>query len=401
MRVYGLAMSLIFLTLSIVVYPLANAESHVAITTKDWSPLTKVVEKMIAKKKISGAQILVQHKGEIVYFSSFGMRDIEDELSVQKDTIFRIYSMTKPITSVAAMMLVEDGQLDLDKPVGDYIPELRDMQIYGQKKRESQKYNMTVRQLMNHTSGLTYGFFSNTPVDKMYQKIQPLYSKNNQRMIEKLAEIPLLYPPNQKWHYSIATDVLGHLVEKVSKQTLGTFFKRRIFEPLEMKDTSFHIDKGKLSRFSSSYNAKLGLVERYNKSYLQTKDRIQSGGGGLISTSKDYLHFCQMLLQNGSWKDKQLLKKSSITEMTKNQLPNGVLAYGFFGFGLGFQVQLQDWGNKGHIGEYSWSGAASTHFWVSPKDELIVIAMSQQQPFSNQLKDQLKPLIYDIIAVDE
>ena len=401
MRVYGFAMSLIFLTLSVVVYPLANAESHVEVTTKDWSPITKVVEKMIAKKQISGAQILVQHKGEMVYFSSFGMRDLKEKSPVKQDTIFRIYSMTKPITSVAAMMLVESGQLELDKPVGDYIPELRDMPVYGQSKRESNTYNMTVRQLMNHTSGLTYGFFSNTPVDKMYRRSQPLLSQNNQKMIEKLAEIPLLYPPNEKWHYSIATDVLGHLVERVSNQSLERFFTRRIFEPLDMKDTSFHIDKGKLSRFSSSYNAKLGLVERYNKSYFQIKDRIQSGGGGLISTSEDYLHFCQMLLQKGIWNGKRLLKKSSVAEMTKNQLPSGVLAYGFFGFGLGFQIQTQDWGNKGHIGEYSWSGAASTHFWISPKDELIVIAMSQREPFSNQLKDKLKPVIYDIIEADK
>ena len=228
MRVFGFMMSLIFLTLCIVVYPLANAESHVEVTTKDWSPITTVVEKMIAKKQISGAQILVQHKGEMVYFSSFGMRDLKEKSTVKQDTIFRIYSMTKPITSVAAMMLVESGQLELDKPVGDYIPELRDMPVYGQNKRKSNTYNMTVRQLMNHTSGLTYGFFSNTPVDKMYRSSQPLLSQNNQEMIEKLAEIPLLYPPNQKWHYSIATDVLGHLIEKVSKQSLERFFTRRI-----------------------------------------------------------------------------------------------------------------------------------------------------------------------------
>ena len=388
MRTFGFLLGLVFFTLSLVL-PFASAEPQVNIENDRWSPITKIVEKMISKKQISGAQVLVQHQGEIVYFSSLGMRDIKEKAPLLDDSIFRIYSMTKPITSVAVMMLVEEGKLELDKSVGSYIPELQDMTVYGQNKRSKKKHNMTIRQLMNHTSGFTYGFFSDTPVDKMYQKSQPLNSKNNQEMIEKLSQAPLLYPPQSKWHYSIATDVLGHIVETISKQSLSSFFKSRIFEPLEMKDTAFYIENKKLPRFASSYGPKWTLVERYNQSYFQIKNRIQSGGGGLVSTSQDYLHFCQMLLQKGTWKDQQLLQSKTVEEMTKNQLPSGILAYGYFGFGLGFQIQTQDWGNKGHIGEYGWSGAASTHFWISPKDDLIVIAMSQQQPFSNQLKDKL------------
>jgi CubicO group peptidase (beta-lactamase class C family) len=369
-----------------------------------WASITKVIENMVQKQEIAGATVLIQYKGEIVYFESHGMRDISETSPMKNDSIFRKYSMTKPITSIAAMILVEEGKLQLDTPVGDYVPELKDLSVYIEKKQRSkkfQKHNMTIRQLMNHTSGLTYGFFSNTPVDKIYTNKQPLYSSNNQEMVEKLGSTPLLYAPGTKWHYSIATDVLGHVIEKVSKQSLSSFFKERIFTPLNMPDTTFHIDNEKLPRFTSSYGSKQKPVEKYNKSYLQNKNRIQSGGGGLISTATDYLHFCQMLLQKGTWRQQQIVQETTIREMTQNQLPKDVLAYGYFGFGLGFQIQIKDWGNKGHIGEYGWDGAASTHFWISPKDDLIVIALSQRQPFSNVLKKNLKPVIYDIITTDE
>ena len=220
-------------------------------------------------------------------------------------------------------------------------------------------------------------------------------------MVEKLGSSPLLYALGTQWHYSIATDVLGHVIEKVTQQSLSSFFKTRIFDPLDMPDTAFHINNEKVPRFTSSYGPKNKLVEAYNKSYLRHENRIQSGGGGLVSTAEDYLHFCQMLLQKGTWKQEQIVKTTTIQEMTRNQLPKGVLAYGYFGFGLGFQIQMKDWGNKCHIGEYGWDGAASTHFWISPKDDLIVIALSQKQPFSNELKNNLKPVIYDIIATKD
>jgi CubicO group peptidase (beta-lactamase class C family) len=377
--------------------PVANA-IPVELSTVQIHDVSQAVQQLIDKKKIAGAVVLVSHKEKVIHFGAQGLKDVEEKSPLKKDDIFRFYSMTKPITSVAALMLYEEGKLDLDAPVALYLPEFENVKVLKGKKQVPLQHPLTVRHLFTHTAGLTYGFFSKTPVDKLYNNDHPIFSKDNQEMVAKLSEHPLLFHPGDKWHYSMATDVLGHIVERVSGESLGEFLAKRIFEPLNMVDTAFHISEAKLPRFSSSYGPKLKLYERYNESYLQEQNRIQSGGGGLVSTAQDYLNFCQMLLNGGEFQGKRLLKKSTVEEMTKNQLPDGVLAYGVFGFGLGVQVQLQNWGNKAHKGEYGWNGAASTHFWISPQDDLIVIALSQRQPYSNELKKALKPVIYSAIA---
>ncbi len=300
----------------------------------------------------------------------------------------------KPVTSVAVMMLHERGLLQLDDPIEKYIPEFQDVGVYHKKRVLRTKRSITIRDLMRHTGGLSYGFFSNTAVDKMYMKNHPLYSRNNREMTKKLSAYPLLSQPGKQWHYSVATDLLGDLVERVSGMSLGEFFAQNITKPLSMNDTSFSVSSDRVDRFSSVYGPKQKPKENYKKSHYLQSNRIQSGGGGLVSTAQDYMRFCEMLIHGGELDGVRLLTQKSVAEMTNNQLPEGVFTYGVFGFGLGFQVQLYDWGNKGHIGEYGWDGAASTHFWISPRDELIVIALSQRQPYSSQLKKKIKPIIY-------
>lgn len=371
------------------------AEESSSKDSNSWRSISSTVEEILSQKQEAGIQVLVQHKGKTVYNQAFGYRDIESKAPLQTDSVYRFYSMTKPLTSVAVMMLVEEGMLDLQSPVAKYLPELKGLTIHKAKRKGAQK--VTVHQLLTHTSGMTYGFFGNTPVDQMYQRVQPLYSSSNSEMMTKLAPLPLLYEPGTQWHYSISTDVLGALVERVSGQSLGEFFQERIFTPLEMSDTTFQLRPAQVERFTTSYTKRLKVVDAYNQSTFSLPNRMESGGGGLLSTGEDYLHFCQMLLNLGEWNGKRLLKAETVEQMTQNQLPDGVLAYGWFGFGYGFQVQLQDWGSKAHVGEYGWGGAASTHFWISPADDLIVIALSQRQPFSNQLKEVLKPVVYDIV----
>ena len=216
-------------------------------------------------------------------------------------------------------------------------------------------------------------------------------------MTKKLSAYPLLFQPGTKWHYSISTDVLGDLVERVSGMSLSAFFEQKIIGPLGMNDTSFSVPIEKIDRFSSSYGSKNKIHESYSKSHFLSENRIQSGGGGLVSTASDYMKFCRMLLGKGKLGEVRILSEQSVLEMTKNQLPKSVRAYDVFGFGLGFLIQLHNWGNHGHVGEYGWDGAASTHFWISPRDELIVILLSQRQPYSDQLKNAIKPIVYQYI----
>ena len=374
--------------------PVVVPAQKVGMSSAKLDAVTTTVKKLIRKKKFVGTVVMISRKGETVYFDAQGMRDKKSKAEMKTDSIFRIYSMTKPVTSVAILMLVERGKIKLDAPVEKYLPEFKNVKVYTEQGLLPQKNKMTVRDLLRHTAGLTYGYFSKTPVDDMYSKNHPLSSKTTAEFVNKAASMPLLYQPGTKWHYSIATDVLGALVERVSGQQLGVFFQENIFTPLQMSDTGFHVPQAKRHRFASSYRKGGKLFESYKTSHFLDSKRMHSGGGGLVSTAADYMKFCQMLLNKGKSGDTRLLKAQTVSQMTTNQLPNGLRSYGYFGFGLGFMVQLYDWGNKGRPGTYSWSGAASTAFWISPKDDLIVIALAQRQPFSNDLKQAIKPLIY-------
>jgi len=380
--------------------PITSPE-NVGMSSEKLARTKSSIQALIDNEKIAGASIIVARKGKIVLFETFGMMDQKAKKPMQPDTIFRIYSMTKPITSVAAMMLYEQGKLKLDDPISKYIPEFKGLKVYSESgKHDDQVRHMSVRDLLRHTSGLTYGYFGNTAVDKMYRANGVLNRKSSlQDMINQLSGIPLLYQPGTKWHYSVSTDVLGYLVQKVSGQPLNKFFRQKIFKPLDMKDTAFYVPNEKVNRFAACYGPKqnggLRIVDDPAKSQYLTQANLYSGGGGLVSTARDYMRFSQMLLNKGQLDGKRLLRSETVEMMTLNQLPDSVKRGEGEGFGLGFSVRLRD--GRFPQGEYGWGGAASTHFWISPTDELIVIALSQYMPFSSQLQNALKSIIYESI----
>jgi CubicO group peptidase (beta-lactamase class C family) len=401
-------LTLIVIAISLVVPLSAHAKKiptaspeEVGMSSEKLAQVKPAVQAMIDDEKIAGASIIVARKGKIALFETLGMMDREANKPMRPDTIFRFYSMTKPITSVAVMMLYEEKKLNLNDPVSKYIPEFKGLKVYAESGEHTEQINeMTVRDLLRHTSGLTYGFFGNTPVDKMYRSKRVFdWESSLQDMIEKLSEIPLLYQPSTKWHYGVSTDVLGYIVEKISGQPLDKFFKQRIFKPLKMKDTAFHVPAKKADRLSVCYGPNitggLNITDDPATSRYLKKRSLLSGGGGLVSTARDYLRFCQMLLNKGQLDGERLLQPKTVEMMTTNQLPDSVRRGEDGGFGLGFSVTLKD--GKIPKGEYGWGGAASTHFWISPKDELIVIALSQYMPYSGRLENAVKPIVYDSI----
>ena len=387
-------------------------------------------EKYIQNGKLAGIQTLVARKGKVVHFKSTGLRDVENNKKIEKDTIFRIYSMTKPITSVALMQLFEQGLFQLADPVSKFLPEFKNPKVflsgsYPHFMTSPAEREITIRDLLTHTAGLTYGFHYRTNVDHAYRKVwsgprgdntdfsfPPLDLENFSKSI---ASLPLEFSPGDKWNYSVATDICGRLVEVLSDMTLDAYFSKYIFKPLKMKDTSFYVPKNKLSRFAACY-------ERTPKEYLKLQDSGDaksgyssmplhlSGGGGLVSTTEDYFNFCQMLLNGGLFEGKRLLSRKTIELMTSNHLPGNQdmvtmgsegsfseIRYKGVGFGLGFGVNiyLADTQNSGSVGSYNWGGAASTFFWVDPKEELICILMTQLMPSGYYpIRMQMQSMVY-------
>jgi CubicO group peptidase (beta-lactamase class C family) len=387
--------------------------NEVALDADKIQKVREAVQGLVDKKEMAGAVVAVARKGKVVMFEAFGESEAGSGKSMRTDAIVRIYSMTKPITTVAAMMLVDEGKIGLDDPVSKYIPEFKNCRVHTGKGDETveAKREMTVRDLMRHTSGLTYGS-GNSPVAELYRKAGILARTDSlQEMMTKLGKIPLMYQPGERWNYSVSTDVLGRVVEVASGKPLDEFFAERIFKPLDMKDSGFHVPDDKLERFSASHGVdakdkKLVATETAEKSRYRTKPKFLSGGGGCVSTTRDYVRFCQMLLNNGELDGARLLKKESVDEMTRNQLSeeamkakNGGRSDIGEGFGLGFGVRVgKDDPAAGRcVGEYYWGGAASTHFWISPKQELVVVAMEQFMPNRPKLQQAVKPLTYQSV----
>lgn len=385
-----------------------------------------LMDNYISPGKITGCQVLVSRHGKPAYFRSFGHMDRERSKSVTDDTIFRIYSMTKPITSVALMMLFEEGRFQLNDPVYKTIPSWRDHKVWiegegeGMKTREPES-PMTMRHVLTHTSGLTYGGMllleNQHPVDQVYRQLGVNRDEGEtlQSFADKLAKVPLMYDPGTKWMYSLATDVCGCLVEFISGQSFDDFLKERIFDPLGMKDTGFHVSAGNMDRFAANYERKrdktLRLIDDPETSKYLTAPSFPSGGGGLVSTTADYARFCEMLRRGGELDGARILSPRTLRLMTKNHLPGGAdlsgLALGAFsetayegvGFGLGFAMTLDDV-QAGTIGagDYYWGGAASTIFWVDPMEDLFVIFMTQLMPSATfNFRGQLKNIIYGAI----
>lgn len=375
----------------------------------------------IDARKIPGALITVARRGEVVHSSALGFADVERNRAVREDTIFRIYSMSKPITSVAFMMLVEQGLVALDDPVESVIPEWKDLGVYQGGFMETFRTGrperpMMMVDLLRHTSGLTYGFQQSTNVDAAYRKLKigerPGESTLDD-MVAQLAKMPLEFSPGTAWNYSVSTDVLGYLVGKISGERFDQFLRRRIFEPLAMKDTDFHVHSGNESRLAACYaaTAKGGmmLMDDPAKSAYLKAPTLLSGGGGMVSTAGDYLRFCRMLIGGGTLDGVQILSPKTIELMTRNHLPGGKdlpamsrslfseVTYNGVGFGLGFAITLDIARAMipGSAGDYSWGGAASTYFWIDPREDLIVIFMTQLLPSSTHpIRRQLRTLVY-------
>ena len=372
------------------------------------------VRALIDTNEIAGAVVAVARKGKVVVSEALGESEAGSGKPMKTDAIFRIYSMTKPITTVAAMILADEGKIGLDDPVSKYLPEFKDRRVHtgrGDGTVEA-KREITVRDLMRHTSGLTYGVFGNSPVDQLYKKAGIFAPGDNlQDMMTKLGKLPLMYEPGTRWQYSVSTDVLGRIVEVASGKPLDEFFAERVFKPLGMKDTGFFVPEDRADRLTASHGRdgkekKLTATEKADKSRFRSKPKLLMGGGGCVSTARDYLRFCQMMLNGGELDGVRLLKKETVAEMTRNQLPeeamkakNGGNVEAGEGFGLGFGVRVgkNDPTAGRFVGEYYWGGAASTHFWVAPKQELIVVALEQFQPSRPLLQQAIKPRIYQAV----
>ena len=371
-----------------------------------------IIDELRQQKKLAGVTVMIARHGKVVFFKSFGKMDLEADKPLRNDTIFRIYSMSKAITTAAALTLYDEGKLGLDEPVSKYVPDFKGIKVWNAAGNIAPTREPTIRDLMRHTAGLTYGIFGDSPVDKLYREANVLNRNEDLKdMCAKLGKLPLQYDPGTKWVYSVAVDVLGRVIEVASGMTFDAFLEKRLFAPLDMRDTGFYVPGDKLDRFAAIYrsdgNGALTPAENRSASPYLAKPKLLSGGGGMVSTTRDYMRFLQMIAQGGEFQGVRILKLETVALMTHNQLPAEVMPISMsigkrqgVGFGLGFSVRVQpsDQEASGRVAEYGWGGMASTHYWTSPKDDLVVVTMEQTLPFSLLLETAVKGPIYDAIS---
>jgi CubicO group peptidase (beta-lactamase class C family) len=415
-RLAALALALLY---GLLLAPLAQAQAPapvlpavkpeaVGLSGERLGQLSAALKNDIEKGLIPGATLLVARHGKIAWFEAMGTRDPASRAPMTKDAIFRIYSMSKPVTSLAVMMLVEDGKIALSDPVSKYIPQLGGLKVGVEKPGASGptleldpvRREMTIQDLLRHTSGLTYGIFGTGLVKKAYldAKVWEDYPSNPE-FVDRLAKLPLMHQPGATWEYSHSTDVLGRVIEVVSGRTLGEFFSVRILGPLGMRDTAFYVaDPAKHARIVEPFanDRSIGLGAELNDPRVVQK--WESGGGGLVSTTMDYARFTQMLLNGGSLNGKRLVSPKTVAYMTADHLGAGVASGPGpgYGFGLGFAVR-KDAGMAplpGTVGEYYWGGAAGTYFWIDPKEDLVVVYMMQSPKQRVAARNLLRNMVY-------
>ena len=394
--------------------PKAASPEEVGLSAERLGRITSVLKVHVDEGRLPGASALVARHGKIAYFETFGFRDRAAGVPMTKESMFRIYSMTKPITAVAALMLQEEGKLQISDPVLKFIEPFKSLKVGIEKtdpatgkialERVDPNRPMTVQDLMRHTAGLTYGARGNA-----YEAVKELYREakigsrddTNADLVGKLANIPLTFHPGTRWEYGVSTDVLGRVVEAVSGQTLGQFFETRIFKPLGMNDTAFHVPTDKLGRAAQPWS-RPGGPEQTPRFDVAVPAKYESGGGGLVSTMSDYLRFAQMLLNGGELNGKRLLGAMTVDYMAADHLGD-IPGFGRPGLGFGLAVQMRKAegmaGLPGSAGDYGWAGAAGTLFWVDPKERLIGLYMIQVSADERvYFRDQFKTLVAQTIV---
>src|SRR5579859_3705841 len=363
--------------------------------------LHAAMQREVDAKQLPGIVTILARHGQVVEEKTYGMKDLASAAPMTKDAIFRIYSMTKPVTGVAMMILYEEGKWHPGDPIAKYIPEFAHLKVFkgvdanGAMILEDPLHPPTMSQLMEHTAGFTYGFFGNTPVDKMYNERKVLQSQSLHEMVEKLAKIPLLYQPGSQWVYSVSMDIQGYIVEKLSGQSLPDFMQQNIFKPLGMKDTGFYVPAEKRSRFVTLYRTdpqgKVApeLPGGFGGDY-SAPPAMPSGGGGLVSTAEDYLRFAQMLGNGGELNGVRILSPAAVHLMGSNHLAPSLLTGEFGvglqtmrpGFGYGYNCAVVYNPPEADLpdgpGTFFWDGAAGTWFWVDPANDLVFVGMIQR-----------------------
>lgn len=383
--------------------------------------ISEVSKSYLADKKVAGIATMVSRNGKIIYAKAFGERGVDDSKSLKIDDLFRIYSMTKPIVAVAAMQLYEKGMFHLSDPISKFLPELAELSVMDEEGNLTPNEEpISMQQLLTHTAGFSYGF-SNSKVDQEYNKAELWTSKDSDDFIKRVAALPLHYKPGERWHYSIAVDLTGVIVERLSGMGLDEYLQTHIFEPLGMVDTFFEVPKKKMNRFLPNHYYDYG--EKTLKTVQETKEKYNamsnyedvsmfSGGGGLVSTAMDYMLFMEALQNGGSLNGNRILGPKTLQYMIRNHLSGSIEQKGGagenpldeasnngFGFGLGFGLVTNSVNNSiiGSEGEYNWGGAAGTVFWIDPVENISVVSMIQLMSSPWKLREDLKVAVYQAL----
>ena len=394
---------------------------HEGVSAERLERISEVSKSYLADEKVAGIATMVSRNGKIIYAKAFGERGVDDSKTLKIDDLFRIYSMTKPIVAVAAMQLYEKGMFHLSDPISKFLAELAELSVMDEEGNLTpNEESISMQQLLTHTAGFSYGF-SNSKVDQEYNKAELWTSKDSDDFIKRVAALPLHYKPGERWHYSIAVDLTGVIVERLSGMGLDEYLQTHIFEPLGMVDTFFEVPKKKMSRFLPNHYYDYG--EKSLKTVQETKEKYNamsnyedvsmfSGGGGLVSTAMDYMLFMEALQNGGSLNGNRILGPKTLQYMIRNHLSGSIEQKGGagenpldeasnngFGFGLGFGLVTNSVNNSiiGSEGEYNWGGAAGTVFWIDPVENISVVSMIQLMSSPWKLREDLKVAVYQAL----
>jgi CubicO group peptidase (beta-lactamase class C family) len=419
------------------------------IVPEAFAELTEYFQNFIDKEKTGCVLFATYHNGELAYCNKFGWKDKENKIPIEFKDIFRMYSMTKPITCIAALTLYEDGKFNLDDPVEKFIPEFKDMKVLKSYDRETGNYELeeaknkiTIKHLFMHTSGISYGFYPGVPIDKLYAKelgyVQDTRAKEClesipeteklEKYFRRIAKLPLFFEPSTHYWYGLNHDILGLLIEKLSGKKFDVFLKERIFDKLDMRDTDFYVPEEKRNRLVKPYMKKLDgeliKVTGPISDGFNSKPRYLSGGGGLVSTLEDYLRFCIMMLNGGEFNGKRIVSSETIKLMVSNHMPDAKTFLDMqyykiedqelrkpnegYGFGLGVYMKITENMTKSGIGSYGWAGAADTVFNIDPANQITTIMLSQHIPPDNNWKQpipqdniEISKLVYEALGISK